>query len=186
VAPAEQPHALDRRQTSATWTADGRAQRSEFERLYADSAEQLLTFLACRTGDRRLAEDLTADTFERVLRTQVRWDRRKASEKTWLFSIALNLLRDQMRRNAVHERSLTCAPEARGEGPSFVDAIGARDSVQQALATLSDEERDVIALRFGSDSTFPEIARLLGQKLTTVESRTHRALHKLKEQLQVG
>src|SRR5687767_12285850 len=46
----------------------------EFERLYASHAQRLFGFLAYRTGDRALAEDLVADTFERVMRGGRRFD----------------------------------------------------------------------------------------------------------------
>src|SRR3989440_11752353 len=76
-----------------------------FERLYAEHAEKLFGFLVYRTGDRALAEDLLADTFERVLRARWLFDRRKASEKTWIYAIALNLLRDHGRRQAAEHRA---------------------------------------------------------------------------------
>ena len=69
----------------------------DFDRLYAEHAESLLSFLALRTGDRALAEDVFADTFERVLRKRGTFDRRRGSEKAWLYTIALNLLRDHFR-----------------------------------------------------------------------------------------
>ena len=69
-----------------------------FERLYGEHAQALYGFLSYRTGDRVLAEDLLADTFERALRAHKRFDPRKASEKTWLYAIALNCLRDHARR----------------------------------------------------------------------------------------
>src|ERR671915_1886914 len=75
-----------------------RMRDDEFERLYAAEAAGLFSFLAYRTGDRALAEDLLADTFERALRSRGRFDRRRGSEKTWLYAIALNLLRDHARR----------------------------------------------------------------------------------------
>ena len=62
----------------------------EFERLYAEHAQPLFGFLVYRTGDRALAEDLVADTFERALRARRRFDRRRGSQKTWLYAIALN------------------------------------------------------------------------------------------------
>src|SRR5438552_11700241 len=77
-----------------------------FERLYAEHAQALFGFLSYRTGDRVLAEDLLADTFERALRARRRFDRRKASEKTWLYAIALNCLRDHARRRASEGRAL--------------------------------------------------------------------------------
>jgi RNA polymerase sigma-70 factor, ECF subfamily len=160
--------------------------RSEdFERLYAMHAQPLLRFLAYRTGDRVLAEDLLADTFERVLTARRPFDRRRASEKTWLYTIALNLFRDQARRQAAAHRALDRVLAARqpvGGSGSF-DALDERDAIHRALEHLSDEEREVIALRYGADLTVPEIAQLRRQKLTTVEGRLYRALRKLKVQL---
>jgi RNA polymerase sigma-70 factor (ECF subfamily) len=58
-----------------------------------------------------------------------------------------------------------------------------RDELTRALATLSAEEREAVALRFGAELTVPEIAKVLGEPLTTVEGRVYRALRKLREAL---
>jgi RNA polymerase sigma factor (sigma-70 family) len=156
----------------------------DFERLYAAEAPGLFSFLAYRTGDRALAQDLLADAFERVLRARGRFDRRRGSEKTWLYAIALNVLRDHVRRGAARARaSENLVPVARGAADARLEAIGDRDALARALARLSDEEREVVALRFGADLTAPEMASALGKKLTTVEGRLYRALRKLREEL---
>jgi hypothetical protein len=49
------------------------------------------------------------------------------------------------------------------------------------MDVLSEEEREAIALRFGAELTVPEISKLTGEKLTTVEGRVYRALRKLRE-----
>ena len=54
----------------------------EFERLYSAHAQGLFGFVVYRTGDRALAEDLVADTFERAMRGRRRFDRRRGSETT--------------------------------------------------------------------------------------------------------
>jgi RNA polymerase sigma factor (sigma-70 family) len=157
----------------------------DFERLYEEHAQGLYGFLAYRTGDSALAEDLLADTSEKVLRARRRFDPRRGSEKTWLYSIALNALRDHIRRRASAERA-----GARLAGPEpelGVDAaadVARRDELSRALATLSEEEREVMALRFGADLTVPEIAKLKGERLTTIEGRVYRALRKLRERLE--
>jgi RNA polymerase sigma-70 factor, ECF subfamily len=160
-------------------------QTIDFERIYAEHAQPLLGFLAYRTGDRNLAEDLLADTFVRALTARRPFDRRKASEKTWLYTIALNLLRDHARRSAAGSRAvdrvLAGAPTSGGTGP--YDAVDDRDALHRALEHLVDEEREVIALRYGADLTVPEIARVRREKLTTVEGRLYRSLRKLKAQL---
>jgi RNA polymerase sigma-70 factor (ECF subfamily) len=154
----------------------------EFERLYAAEAQGLFAFLAYRTGDRSLAEDLLADAFERALRSRVKYDRRRGSEKTWLYAIALNLLRDHARRAAAEGRALERVGVA-GESFDALGGVEARDEIGRALGALSGEEREAISLRFGAELTVPEIAHVLGEPLTTVEGRVYRALRKLREAL---
>jgi RNA polymerase sigma factor (sigma-70 family) len=156
----------------------------EFERLYEEHAQGLLAFLAYRTGDRVLAEDLLADTFERVLRARRRFDPRRGSRKTWVYSIALNLLRDQIRRSEAEARAVERVQEPAPSGAGPLQRIAERDELARALAELSDEEREAIALRYGGDLTVPEIARLTGEKLTTVEGRVYRGLRKLRDLLE--
>src|SRR5271156_167313 len=129
-------------------------QDDAFERLYAENAQALFGFLTYRTGDRALAEDLLADTFERALRAHRRFDPRKAREKTWLYAIALNCLRDHARRRTTEGRALeriASGPSVRSTGD--MDAIADRDLISRNLAALSEEEREAIALRFGADLT---------------------------------
>lgn len=158
----------------------------EFERLYAEEAPGLFGFLAYRTGSRALAEDLMADAFEHALRARGRFDRRRGSQRTWLYAIALNVLRDHARRAAAESRALERAvpvPASHAGGDPRLAAVEHRDEVQRALSSLSTEEREAISLRFGADLTVPEIARVLGEPLTTVEGRVYRALRKLRGQL---
>jgi len=158
---------------------------ADFERLYGEHADPLFGFLVYRTGDRALAEDVLADTFERVLRARRRFDPRRASEKTWLYTIALNCLRDRGRRSAAEKRALERFSAGAGNpdpGPSA--GLADRDEIGRALAALSEEEREAIALRFGADLTVREIAKLTGDRLTTVEGRVYRALRKLRDELE--
>jgi RNA polymerase sigma factor (sigma-70 family) len=158
---------------------------ADFERLYAEHAQPLLAFLVYRTGDRALSEDLLADTFERVLTAKRGFDRRKASEKTWLYSIALNLVRDRVRRTDAGRRAVDKVYAGGiGHDPDPFDRLDDRYALQGALQTLSQEERDTVSLRYGADLTVPEIAKLTDEKLTTVEGRLYRALRKLKRELQ--
>ena len=159
----------------------------DFERLYAAEAPGLFSFLAYRTGDRALAQDLLADAFEKALRSRGRYDRRRGSEKTWLYAIALNVLRDHARRGAAHARAtarLVPVPESGRD--ARLEAVEDRDALAHALAALSEEEREAIALRFGAELTLPEMAAALGERLTTVEGRVYRALRKLRTHLDEG
>jgi RNA polymerase sigma-70 factor, ECF subfamily len=152
----------------------------EFERLYSDEAQGLFAFLTYRTGDRALAEDLLADAFERALRGK--YNSRKGSAKTWLYAIALNVLRDHVRRSAAEGRAYARVDAGTALGDPFA-GVEHRDELTRGLATLSGEEREAIALRFGAGLTVPEMATVLGQPLTTIEGRVYRALRKLREAL---
>lgn len=152
----------------------------EFEVLYSEQAQGLFAFLVYRTNDRALAEDLLADAFERALRGK--FNPRKGSAKTWLYSIALNVLRDHVRRTNAEGRAYAKV-DAGSEGPDPFAGIEVRDELMRALATLAPEEREAVALRFGSDLTVPEMASVLNVPLTTVEGRVYRALRKLREAL---
>jgi RNA polymerase sigma-70 factor, ECF subfamily len=158
---------------------------SEFEQLYADHAGALFGFLAYRLGDQSRAEDVLAEAFERALRARELYDPSRASAKTWLYSIALNCLRDQRRRAAAEtramERVLTGVAVAGGD--DWISRVEDREQLGRALAALSDEEREAIALRYGGGLTAPEMATVLGERLTTVEGRIYRALRKLREDL---
>lgn len=160
--------------------------KQEFERLYAEQAAPLLAFLDYRTGDRVLAEDLLADTFERALRARWRFDPRRGTQKAWLYTIALNLLRDHSRRAAAGERALQqVAAGSRGEWFSdHTEPVEQREAVRLALQGLKPEEREAVALRYGADLSVPEIAKVTGQKVSTAEGRVYRGLRKLKEQLE--
>lgn len=156
----------------------------DFERLYETHAQALFAFLAYRTGDRVLAEDLLADTFERVLKSGKRFDRRKASEKTWLYTIALNLLRDHARRQQVERRMAEIGATTPNSGSADpYAAFEARDAIGRALEKLSPEEREAVSLRFGGDLSVPEVAKVLGEPLDRVEGRVYRALKKLRAEL---
>jgi RNA polymerase sigma-70 factor, ECF subfamily len=159
----------------------------DFERLYADHAVPLLRFLTYRTGDGALAEDLVAETFERILRTRWRFDPRRGSEKTWVYTIALSRLRDHGRRRSAESRAMERSVAAAGINPGgsgWEADIDDREMLERALASLHGDERECIALRYGADLTIPEIARVLRESHSTVHGRIYRGLRKLRQELE--
>ena len=159
----------------------------DFERLYVEHAQGLFAFLVYRTGDRVLAEDLVSETFEAAFKARRRYDTRRGSQRTWLYTIALNRLRDHARRRSVEVGALAGIAEeaiARAARPTGLEQVDERDRIARVLVTLSDEERECVALRFGADLTLREIATTLDEPMTTVEGRVYRALRKLRAELE--
>jgi RNA polymerase sigma factor (sigma-70 family) len=150
-----------------------------FDRLYTEHAAALLGFLTYQTGDPSLAEDIVADTFERVLTARSGW-RGKSGVKTWIYAIAMNRMRDLARRRSAESRALDRVAVV-ATASDDVAAVSDRDQLGRALRTLSEEERVVVALRFGGDLSLREIADLLGERQSTVEGRLYRALRRLRD-----
>jgi RNA polymerase sigma-70 factor (ECF subfamily) len=155
----------------------------EFERVYDAHAASLLAFLEYRTGNIELARDVHADTFERILKTRWRFDARKGSQKTWVYAIALNVLRDQGRRRAAEARALDRVSRGGSEAWDEAEQLDDRDAVRRGLATLPDDEREAVALRYGADLSLKEIATITGTRETTVKGRLYRGLEKLRESI---
>lgn len=140
-------------------------------------------------GDRPLAEDLSQETFVRVLRQRTYSGDRPF--KPWLYRIATNLARDHYRTAEVRQRGATGedaqslleisdsdpGPEAR--------ALAAEQGgeVRAALAQLSEEYRVVVVLRFYQGFSLHEIAETLQIPLGTVKSRLSVGLHRLRTKL---
>jgi RNA polymerase sigma factor (sigma-70 family) len=160
--------------------------RERFDTLYREHGQSLHAYLVWSVGEGTVAEDLLADVFERALRNRRRFDLRRGSERTWLYAIAVNRVRDHMRRAASEGRALerlrSEALMAAVAGGRLHDSPVAHDH-DEALGTLTLDERQVIALRFGADLTVEQVARALDESRTTVEGRLYRALRKLGDEL---
>lgn len=156
----------------------------DFEQAYEEHAQALYAFLVYRTGDPTLAEDLVADTFERVLRAGRPFDKRKGGQKTWLYAIALNRLRDVTRRQEVESRALQVVSQNGASTNGHAERFETRHIVMTALEALGDEEREVVALRYGADLRLHEIAEVIGKPRSTVEGRLYRGLRRLRSELE--
>ena len=156
----------------------------DFERLYDEHAASLLAFLEYRTGNLELAKDIHADTFERILKTRWRFDPRKGAQKTWVYAIALNVLRDAGRRRAAEARAYDrVTAGGADDGWDETERLDDRDLVRRGLATLPDDEREAVALYYGADLSLEEIARITGTRTTTIKGRLARARDRLRETL---
>jgi RNA polymerase sigma-70 factor (ECF subfamily) len=152
---------------------------SDFSRVYDEHVSSVYGFLAYRVRDTHLAEDLTQATFERALKGWGRFDPRRASERTWLLVIARNLLIDHHRKHGavtLEELDEGSSPVSDDPEPRYL----ASAELLEALAELSERDREVIALRFGGDLTGPEIAELLGLNLANVQQLLSRSLRRLR------
>ena len=156
---------------------------SSFLRVYDEHVWRVYGFFAYRLGRRDAAEDLTQATFERALRAWSRFDPRRATESTWLLTIARNLLIDFYRR----DRSSLTEPideELAPVVPGPEEHLATSPELLSALTSLTERDREVLALRFGGDMSGPEIATLLNLSLANVQQILSRSLRKLRRLLE--
>lgn len=152
----------------------------------------LCQFIERMVGDVDAAHDLAQETLLKMIRALPRYQPR-ARFSTWLYTIAANLARDELRRRRHRDRhqvSLDAGDRATDEpaspGPSVVDeALGkvTREEVRAALATLSPEHRSVMLLHYFEGLGYKEIAAVCGCTVGTVGSRLHYAIRHLRRAL---
>lgn len=141
-------------------------------------------YLRYLTGDRLLAEDLAAETFEKALRLWPRFDPRRGSARTWLCQIARTTALDHFR--ADQRRRRREGTYALREEPIAEDGLfgeGLSPELERALAALTAGEREVVVLRVVLDLDGETAARVLGITVSNCTTRLHRALRKLEERM---
>lgn len=160
--------------------------RKAFAEFYDEHVWRVYGFFGYRLRSREEAEDLTQLTFERALKAWDRFDESHASANTWVMTIARNLLIDHYRRTVPPRESLSegelSDPALLTPGPDE-QRLGLSPDLEAALGTLSQRERELIALRFGAELTGPEIAGLMELSVDNVHQILSRSLRRLRVEL---
>jgi RNA polymerase sigma factor (sigma-70 family) len=161
----------------------------DFTEIYDEQLERVYGFVAYRVASRADAEDLTQQTFERALAHWSQFDRGRGSIGTWLLSIARNLVIDHYRTGSrrIAAVDLDDVPDSALPRSASPEAqLGISVELAAALATLTERERELIALRFGADCSGPEIAQVTELTLANVQQILSRSLRKLRACLEPG
>jgi RNA polymerase sigma-70 factor, ECF subfamily len=157
------------------------AARRPFAEVAKDHLDDVYRYLVFLTANPVLAEDLTAETFEKAFRSWKRFDPRRGGEKTWLCGLARSRALDYFRSEARRRRRET---EAFGE-PQVLKPLADELSpeLDSALRSLTAAEREVVVLRVVLELSAVEAARVLGIGRTACSMRLARALQKLEERM---
>jgi RNA polymerase sigma-70 factor (ECF subfamily) len=157
----------------------------DFAAICEENLDAVFGYLLYLTGNRTVAEDLAAETFERALRRLKRFDPRRGTARTWLLTLArstaLDHFRSEERRRRREGTYALLEPDV-VESDAFGHG-GYSSALEAALRSLSAGEREVVALRVLLDLDGETAARLLGISPTACSTRLHRALQKLEEKV---
>lgn len=161
--------------------------REAFRQLVDRYRDVLFGTAVLMTGNRAVAEEQVQEALLSAWRG-IRGFRLGNPVKPWLVRILVNAVLSQQRRKALPTVQLNDTgpdePHFVGDDPAAtLDALEDRLVLRRAIAELSPDHRQVVALRYFAGLTVPETARVLGVREGTVKSRLHRALAVLREQL---
>jgi RNA polymerase sigma factor (sigma-70 family) len=153
----------------------------DFEALYRAARDDVFAYVATLLRDRSVAEDVTAQAFERAFRKSSSYDARRGSERAWLFGIARNAALDELRKR---KRTAELGGDVEDVAPQPEDEADRalrRVAVRKALAALPPRDRELIALKFHAGLDNAELAAVLGVSVSNAGTRLHRALTQLRE-----
>jgi RNA polymerase sigma-70 factor (ECF subfamily) len=141
----------------------------------------LVRFLTRRLGDRDSAEEIAQETFVRALKQET-----ITSDRSWLFAVASNLVRDDARRDIRQRARLELlTAHARAESvvepePTQVERAESQALARQALAMLAERDRDALLMR-EEGLGYEEIAEALELSVASVGTTLSRARRRLME-----
>jgi len=160
-------------------------ERDALEELYLLHFDRIYSYLHLSVGNRHDAEDLTTQTFLKMLEAIGRFRWQSAPFSAWLFRIAHNLAMDHFRasrRWQPEEEVPEPVEEESSAEEAALHSIG-RKSMLELIENLSPEQQQVLTLKFVFNFSNGEAATILGKTEGAVKSLQHRALATLHKQI---
>jgi RNA polymerase sigma-70 factor (ECF subfamily) len=160
--------------------------RSALEELYLIHFDRIYSYLHVSVGNRHDAEDLTTQTFLKMLESIGRFRWQSAPFSAWLFRIAHNLAMDHFRaRKRVQPEEEVPEPLDSEEPSAELEAMQSigRQSMLELIDKLSPEQQQVLTLKFVFNFPNADVAKILDKTEGAIKSLQHRALASLQKQL---
>ena len=158
-----------------------------FGELYHRYARRLMGFFFRQLDrDEALASDFTQDAFMRVWTARDKFT--GTTFRTWLFTIAFNLIKNHIRHSA-HQKQyeqFVAKHQAVTEDSKIIETLDEKafaDALRQELERLSSDARLLFSLRFEEELSVPQIAEVMAIPEGTVKSRLHTLTQTLKKKL---
>ena len=155
-----------------------------FAALYELYVNRIYGYVYRRVGDVAATQDITSATFEKALRGIQKYRWQGTSFAAWLYRIARNqIIQHHRRRRFLVPLGLN-HPNHQPDAEADLLAVEENKVVTVAIAQLSDKDQEVLTLRFFEDLSSQEVADVLGCSKQNAYLRLHRALKRLRKQLE--
>lgn len=154
-------------------------------RYYAD----VYRFAMYRLGDTDVAQDISSEAFTRLLEAVHNRRGPKSNIKGWLIGTTSNLVNDYFRKKYTHkEEQLSGEYMLEGDHDPIesLDSKYLHANLRLAMNELTEAQRQVIALRFSSELSLEEVARIMGKKINAIKALQFRALASLRKKIGDG
>jgi len=177
---------LDRVEEQRLVVQAQRGDRDAFAALYGAHVQAIYRYLAHRLNDREMADDLTGDVFVRAMEGLKDYTETGRPFLAWLYRIAHARLIDHYRRVSRRPTEADVDDHPIPVEMDWDDRLlrqQAASVLRTAIATLTDEQQDVVILRFVEGHRLETVAQILGKNANAIKALQHRALKALESRL---
>ena len=165
-----------------------RAEPAALGALYDQYADKIYTYIYHRVGQAEVAEDLTGQVFMRMLEAIRSGQGWRTSFSGWLYRIAHNLVIDYYRRRGrvtlVDIDDATPIRATHGDPVRSTETLLDREHLRGALFQLTEEQAQVITLRFMEERSIAEVADLMDKTEGAIKALQYRAVLALRRVMQ--
>jgi RNA polymerase sigma-70 factor (ECF subfamily) len=150
---------------------------------------EIYRYALYRVGDAEAAADIAAEVFLRLLDALHAGRPPRTTLRGWLFGVAAHQVADHWRARRGPVAGPVALPDNWPDGRSLVGEVDERllrDEVRLALRRLTEDQQQVLALRFGDGFSVEQSATLMGKSVTAVKALQFRALEALRRHLDVS
>jgi len=163
-----------------------------FGKLYDEYYSKIFGYILKRVANFEIAQDITSETFFKVLKNLWKFRWQNISFSSWLYRIASNEIANFFRKKKYKMISFEKISEPISSNNPLIEIVEAQEKLerhknflilQEKISNLPIKYQEVISLRFFEKKPIKEISEILGKREGTIKSLLHRGLEKLRDQM---
>lgn len=160
----------------------------QFEEYYNKHMPEIFGYVYLRIRQNRaLTEDMVSEIFLKAVENFEQFDQKKGSFKAWIFQITKNYLIDYFRSSKNKNHSSLDEMENQlqddHDTQKTAEQLLEKDIIKEAMNTLPEDKKELVALRYFAGYSFEEIAQMTNDNTNNVRVKMHRILQDLKRKL---